>query len=316
MGYGNYSASAHRALLETRTDLASGQVFSQSTCHPLMRPHGVRLRESRDSPDHPNSVGVIFALDVSASMGDIPQELATKTLPTFMETVLGVLPDAQVMFMAFGNAYADKSPLQVGQFESEAVSMDRWLSMIHMESGGGGLGESYDLALYFASRHTALDCYEKRQKKGYLFMTGDEPGFASISPPIIASTLGATLSEPILGHDMVSEVQERFHTFFLVPEPGRAAQSNVWARWLHERCIVLDRPADAALAAALLIAIQEREVVDRASILALAISRSGGDAELAERLTKTVIGFAEALAKGPIAGPDVLPVGGQPGFRG
>jgi len=316
MGYGSYSASAHRALLETRTELATGQVFSQSSCHPLMNPHGVRLRESRDSPDHPNSVGVIFALDVSASMGDIPHELATKTLPTFMETVLGVLPDAQVMFMAFGNAFADKSPLQVGQFESEATSMDRWLSMIHVESGGGGLGESYDLALYFASRHTALDCYEKRQKKGYLFMTGDEPGFASLLPSTIATTLGTTLPEPILGHDMVSEVQKRFHTFFLVPDPGRAAQSRVWVGWLHERCIILDRPSDAALCAALLIAIEEREVVDRASILAFATERSGSDTALAERLTQAVLPFAVALAKGPIAGPDVLPVANQPGFRG
>ena len=110
MGYGNYSAAAHHALLEQRSGLSTGQVFAQSSCHPLMSPAGVKFRESRDSPSHPRSVGVIFALDVSSSMGDVPQLLATRTLPTFMETVLGVLPDAQVLFMAFGNASADRSP--------------------------------------------------------------------------------------------------------------------------------------------------------------------------------------------------------------
>ena len=316
MGYGSYSAAAHRALLETRTGLPEAQVFSQATCHPLMSPHGVKFRESRDSPSHPESVGVIFALDVSSSMGDVPRLLATKTLPTFMETVLGVLPDAQVMFMAFGNVNADRSPLQVGQFESEAPLMDRWLAMIHLESGGGGLGESYDLAMYFAARHTAMDCFEKRQKKGYFFMTGDEPAFSNLPPSAVTKGIGDTIADKIMGHDVVRELQKSFHAFFLVPDPGRAPRAAMWRGWLHERYVVLDRPEDAALVAALLIAIEERKTVDRAAILALATERLHGDRAEAERLTKTVLPFAEALAKGPIPGPNVLGESSDPGFRG
>jgi len=65
MGYGNYSVTAHEALLKSRTNIPVQKVFTQSQCHPLMNPKGVRLRESRDGADHPNSLGVGFALDVT-----------------------------------------------------------------------------------------------------------------------------------------------------------------------------------------------------------------------------------------------------------
>ena len=62
MGYGGYSHDAHQAFTNARADLPKQQVFTQTACHALMNPKGVRLRESRDSPDHPNSIGVVFAL--------------------------------------------------------------------------------------------------------------------------------------------------------------------------------------------------------------------------------------------------------------
>jgi hypothetical protein len=48
-----------------------------------MNPKGVRFRESRDSEAHPNTVSIAFALDVTGSMGKIPELLAKKELPTF-----------------------------------------------------------------------------------------------------------------------------------------------------------------------------------------------------------------------------------------
>jgi hypothetical protein len=193
MGYGNYSLAAHAALIDSRATRPSAAVFTRNDCDPAMNPRGVRHREARDSAAHPGSVAIVFALDVSGSMGEIPRELATRTLPTFMKSVLTALRDPQVLFMAFGNAYADRSPLQVGQFESEAALIDRWLSATHLEGGGGGLGESYDLAMYFAARHTRLDCLEKRGKKGYFFMTGDEVPFIEVNPEQVR---GAASSVP------------------------------------------------------------------------------------------------------------------------
>lgn len=317
MGYGSYSLEAHRALTESRVGHAPTQVFGQTSCHPRLNPHGVSFRESRDSASHPASIGVIFALDVSASMEDIPLQLATRTLPTFMEAVLAVEPDAQVLFMAFGNAFADRSPLQVGQFESEAALIDQWLALLHIESGGGGLGESYDLAMYFAARHTKMDGLLKRKKKGYFFMTGDEVAFTRLDPPTVKRILGDDIPAPIEGHDMVAELQESFHAFFLVPDATRAARcAPMWSGWFAERAVVLDRPDDTALVCALLLGIQEGRLTD-----AVAIERflkdvlSVADSDV-PRLVRTVTPFAEALARGPIAGPRVLGESSDPGFRG
>src|SRR5687768_4151636 len=100
MGYGAYSHEAHVAMTTSRRGAAQAEVFRQSRCHPLMDPHGVKLRESRDSEAHPSSLAVAFALDVSGSMGEIPRRLATDTLPAFMAALLDAgVADPQVLFM-------------------------------------------------------------------------------------------------------------------------------------------------------------------------------------------------------------------------
>ena len=103
MGYGSYSFTAHKALADARTKAPREAVFKQRKCHPLMNPHGIRVRESRDSETHPNSLGIVFALDVTGSMGDIPDRLARRDLPTFMKTLMACgIQDPQVLFMAVG----------------------------------------------------------------------------------------------------------------------------------------------------------------------------------------------------------------------
>src|SRR4051812_22409877 len=176
MGYGNYSHAAHEALLADRSHLPANEVFLQRGCHALMNPRGLKVREARDSADHPNSLGIIFALDVTGSMGSIPEQLARKELPTFMKLLTACnVADPQLLFMAIGDANSDSAALQVGQFESTAQLMDQWLTRCFIERGGGGSGEeSYELAFYVAAQHTDMDCWTKRKKKGYLFLTGDE----------------------------------------------------------------------------------------------------------------------------------------------
>ena len=142
MGYGSYSHEAHEALLVYRSSVPAQEVFQQRTCHPLMNPKGVRVRESRDSADHPSSLGIVFALDVTGSMANIPQRLATAHLPTFMKLLTSVhVPDPQLLFMAIGDATCDRAPLQVGQFESTAELMDQWLTWSYLERGGGGTNQ-------------------------------------------------------------------------------------------------------------------------------------------------------------------------------
>ena len=226
MGFGNYSHEAHQAITQARTGLAREQVFKQTSCHPLMNPLGVRARESRDGPAHPNSLGIVFALDVTGSMGDIPDMLARRELPTFMNTVLALgIADPQVLFMAVGDATSDNAPLQVGQFESAAREMDQWLTWSFLEGGGGGSGEeSYELALYFAARHTEMDCWVKRKKRGYLLMTGDENPYPRVSKQQASALIGDANADDIPIASIVRVVSETFQPFFLVPDLDRRSR--------------------------------------------------------------------------------------------
>lgn len=304
MGYGEYSFEAHQAITQSRAAQPQASVFSRNDCDPAMNPRGVRFRESRDSAEHPASVGIVLALDVSGSMGEIPHQLATRTLPTFMESVSTVLPDPQVLFIAFGNAYADRSPLQVGQFESEAGLIDRWLSATHLEGGGGGRGESYDLAMYFAARHTSMDCLEKRQKKGYFFMTGDEVPFTFLPAATVSGQIGDSLQQPIPAHELVTELLRSFHAFFVIPDAKRAIDCGpTWRQLFAERCVVLETAEDTAVACALLVGIQEGVLKDREAIAKQLEEHLGRKGEARDRVLRAVAPFAEALARGPIAAP-------------
>ena len=264
MGNGNYSIAAHEALLRKRTKIPVEQVFKQTKCHPLMNPKGVKVRESRDGPDHPESQGIVFALDVSGSMGQIPKLMATEQLPNFMKVLMGCeIRDPQVLFMAIGNATSDSAPLQVGQFESTAELMDQWLTWTYLEGGGGGRGESYDLGFYFLATHTEMDCMVKRKKRGYLFMTGDETPFASLSKNIVDGIIGDKLDDDIPVEEVIAEVQKTYVPFFIIPDRARARQcERSWRDLLGDHVLCLEDPVDVCYVAAGAILLYEKRVVD------------------------------------------------------
>lgn len=246
MGYGNYSESAHQALISARSSLPVEQVFRQRACHPLMNPKGVRVRESRDSADHPKSLGIVFALDVSGSMGEIPHLLATQQLPLFMKVLMDCkIPDPQVLFMAFGDAVCDTAPLQVGQFESTAELIDQWLTWTYIESGGCGDQESYELAMYFLAAHTEMDCFVKRNKRGYLFMTGDEVPYPMLSRHVVEAVVGDRLDEDIPCEEVVAELQKTFTPFFVIPDRKRAQTcERTWRNLFGDHVLCLRSSED------------------------------------------------------------------------
>jgi hypothetical protein len=262
MGHGNYSHAAHAAIIADRS--ASGaEVFRQDRCHPMMNPNGLTMRESRDSADHPHSLGIVFALDVTGSMGGIPRELATSELPNFMALLnhCGVA-DPQLMFMAIGDATSDEAPLQVGQFESTAELMDQWLTWSYLEGGGGGSGEeSYELAFYMVAQHTDLDCWVKRRKKGYLFITGDEDPYPLVSRHQIGTLVGDKLDADIPIREAIAAAAETYHVFFLIPDLARRARcERTWRDLLGEHVICMESPSDACAVAASIVALTERAV--------------------------------------------------------
>lgn len=287
MGQGNYSHAAHAALVADRASASRSEVFTQRGCHPLMNPHGLKIRESRDSDDHPNSLGIVFALDVTGSMGDIPQSLATRELPTFMALLNAVgVADPQLMFMAIGDATSDQAPLQVGQFESTAELMDQWLTWSYLEGGGGGSGEeSYELAFYMVAQHTDMDCWVKRRKKGYLFITGDELPYPAVSRHQIGSLVGDTLDADVPIAEAIAAAAETYNVFFLIPDLGRRGRCEKrWRDLLGDHVICMEEPGDACAVAAAIVGLTEGAIADMDAL----VSTLGANAIAPQRVSAIV----------------------------
>ncbi|MCB9598421.1 MAG: VWA domain-containing protein [Sandaracinaceae bacterium] len=299
MGYGSYSFTAHKALADARTKAPREAVFKQRKCHPLMNPHGIRVRESRDSETHPNSLGIVFALDVTGSMGDIPDRLARRDLPTFMKTLMACgIQDPQVLFMAVGDATCDGAPLQIGQFESEAELMDQWLTWSYLEGGGGGgMQESYELGLYLAARHTSMDCWEKRGHRGYLFMTGDENPYPLVSRAQVQGLIGDELDDDLPIERVVEELSVAFEPFYLIPDPNRAKRcGRAWRDLLGDHVIELATSEDTVHASAVLVGLAEGvlanvdEAAERLRADGLSRDRVGGIIQAVSPYAATLTG--------------------------
>ena len=222
MGSGLWSTNVYDAAARFRAATgASAFAYSDggaSTVHPLVDPRGV-TRESRDSAEHPQSLAIAVLFDVTGSMRQVPRALQAK-LPQLLGLVLrhGYAGHPQIMFGAIGDATCDRAPLQVGQFESDN-RMDDDLGRILLEGGGGGQKtESYELAMYFMARHTAIDCHEERGKRGYLFIIGDEMAYPRVKHAEVRHIIGDGLEANIPLRELLSEVQRKWDTYYILPE--------------------------------------------------------------------------------------------------
>src|SRR5262245_31859455 len=118
MGSGVWSTDVYtRAETLRAARRASAFAYSDSgarVVHPTLDPHGVGMRESRDSAEHPRSLAVAVLFDVTGSMGGVPRVLQTK-LPQLFGLLLrkAYATDPQILFGAIGDATCDRIPLQV-----------------------------------------------------------------------------------------------------------------------------------------------------------------------------------------------------------
>ncbi|MCI5164740.1 MAG: hypothetical protein D3903_01305 [Candidatus Electrothrix sp. GM3_4] len=155
------------------------------------------------------------------------------------------IKDPQLMFLALGDHEYDRSPLQVGQFESSDDLMDKWLTNVYLEGGGGGnTGESYLLAWYFAAFHTSIDCFEKRKKKGFLFTIGDEPTLPGISENDLETIMGEGQYASYHATTLLDKARERYHVYHLHIKQTYVGsmQETVddWKQLLGDHLIVLE----------------------------------------------------------------------------
>jgi hypothetical protein len=222
MGSGRWSTDVYDAAARFRAATgASAFAYSDggaTRVHPALDPFGVPVRESRDCAEHPRSLAIAVLFDVTGSMRGVPRALQVK-LPQLLGLLLrkGYAAHPQIMFGAIGDATCDHAPLQVGQFESDN-RMDDDLGRILLEGGGGGQKtESYELALYFMARHTAIDCYEKRGRRGYLFIIGDEMAYRRVKPAEVRGVIGDGLQAHLPLTALMAEVTARWDSYYILP---------------------------------------------------------------------------------------------------
>ena len=247
MGSGSYSFASRslRAEEEGYYSKSSTEIFSKNL-NNAMNPNGVDIRESRDSAEHPNSVAIIIALDVTGSMGSIPLHLVRDGLPTIMQKIIDAgVKDPQVLFVAIGDHECDEAPLQVGQFESSDALLDHWLTKVWIESGGGGNGgESYSLAHYFAANHTSIDCFEKRGQKGFLFTIGDEPTLKTYPARAIKNIMGTAEAKEYDKTELLEAAQKSYNVFHLHVKQGSNGRSekvmNGWKEFMGDNLIIVE----------------------------------------------------------------------------
>ena len=253
MGFGSYSLDERltRSIKMGYGTKAASEIFSRSMSN-AMNPDGVMLRESRDSSEHPNTISIILALDVTGSMGSIPHFLVKDGLPHIMSNIIQRgIKDPQLLFLAVGDHECDRNPLQVGQFESSDDLLDKWLTEVYIEGGGGGnAGESYLLAWYFAGFHTALDSFEKRKQKGFLFTIGDEPTLREIPAKALENIMGLGQQQNYPASVLLDKARERYHVYHLhICETSAGSQKSTqdgWKQLVGDNLIMVEKHSDIA----------------------------------------------------------------------
>lgn len=250
MGSGRFTSEdwVSYATTSSYSTKSTEEIFSKSNLDSELDPKGVVLRESRDSADNPASNAIILALDVTGSMGMIADTMARNGLPTLMTNIYDRKPvtDPHIMCMGIGDAEAgDRAPLQVTQFEAD-IRISKQLEKVYLEHGGGGNSyESYALAWYFAAQHTSIDCFEKRDKKGYLFTIGDELPTPYLRKQDIERVCGDTIQSSKLEiKDILTLASRSWNIFHIVVEEGNYALGNpkvhsAWVDVLGQRALKL-----------------------------------------------------------------------------
>jgi len=216
--------------------------------HQKMNPKGVTIRESRDSEAHPESHAVSVLFDVTGSMQAVPRILQ-ENLPKLMGLLIrkGYLEHPQILIGAIGDATCDTAALQVGQFES-GIEIEEDLGKLYLEGGGGAdITESYELAMYFMARHTAFDCYEKRGKRGYLFIIGDELYYPLVKRREVAKFIGDPMQADLPVKDVLEELERLYHVYFILPKMTSGWNNERvrggWVNLLGQNVLRLEDPA-------------------------------------------------------------------------
>lgn len=192
---------------------ASAQdLYRSEQLNEVLNPKGV-MRECVDSDEHPETIPVILALDVTGSMGSAAEAVA-KQLNDIMTELYKSVKDVEFCVMAIGDLSYDNAPIQMGQFESD-IRIAEQLEKVYFERGGGGNAwESYTAAWYMGLNHTKLDCWN-RGKKGIIITMGDEPMNPYLPMRPLAKATGDNIQGDIDTKSLYEAVTKKFDVYHI-----------------------------------------------------------------------------------------------------
>ena len=243
MGYGSYKAKDWDKLRNSRGINSSSSVndiFRNKEVDPKYNPRNINVRESRDSADSPESTPIIIGFDDTGSMGYLAQEIAQNSLNKTVTEIYDKNPvtNPHVMCAAYGNA-GDVGPLQVTQFEADIKIVEQLLDLWIPLRGMGDSGDP--LLWYFAAKHTSIDSWEKRGKKGFLFTIGDDTIKRSIFNDKISDIFGDSINKLYMEPEEFLEMaQEKYHVFHIITKPLRADVLEKWLDLLPDSTAIVD----------------------------------------------------------------------------
>ena len=198
--------------IDTSKMRGAQDMYQSRQLDPQLNPYKVN-RECCDSREHPETVPVILALDVTGSMGGACLKTAA-SLNVIMQNILDEYRDVEFMVMGIGDLAYDKAPIQISQFESD-IRIAEQLDKIWFERGGGGNSfESYTAAWYMGLYHTSLDCW-KRGKKGIIITMGDEPLNPYLPAEPLANVTGDSLQGDVETRSLYREALQKFEIFHI-----------------------------------------------------------------------------------------------------
>jgi hypothetical protein len=215
--FNNYVTTAYNvsdAATFTSSNYSVNEIYTQRRLADCLNPYKV-IRACHDNAEHPETLPVILALDVTGSMGGAAVKVRQK-LNEIMTQLYDSpnVKDIEFCIMGIGDLWCDNAPIQMSQFESDIRIMEQ-SGEIYFEAGGGGnTYESYTAAWYMGARHTDLHCW-KRGKKGIIITLGDECPNPVLERAALHRVVGDNLEADVKTIDLYSEVTEKFNVFHI-----------------------------------------------------------------------------------------------------
>jgi hypothetical protein len=177
----------------------------------------------------PAKCPVVYAFDVTGSMGNLPRIIYDK-MPMIAGQIAecGYLRDPQISLAAIGDILSDQAPLQIAEF-SLIRKLDDWLQRIWLEGNGGGQAqESYEYTAFYYARMCELNGAEAP----FFIFTGDEGFRETLYGSDLTRHFGGK-QQNVEAEDVFKELQQKFkgNVFLIRRQYGGEQNDKIQAQW-------------------------------------------------------------------------------------